>query len=97
MTDRDKAIEVVAEAIWQAQSIRATDKPRREDWAVQSEKTKDEWRFLAHASLTAYESHLRAKGLAVVPVGTVDTLDDHIVALLRILEDAPYSGKADAL
>jgi predicted Fe-Mo cluster-binding NifX family protein len=38
---------------------------------------------------------LQAKGLAVVPVETAETLSEHIGALLRILEDSPPQSDAD--
>ena len=40
-------------------------------------------------------SALHAKGLAVVPVETAETLSEHIGALLRILEDSPPQSDAD--
>ena len=43
-------LERVAEELWQAESVRATDCPRRTAWSEESEKTREKWRFMARAA-----------------------------------------------
>ena len=49
----DEQIEVVAEALWQAESIRASDRPRLEDWADAGDDVHKKWRFMARAALAS--------------------------------------------
>ena len=51
----DEQIEAVAEALWQAESIRASDRPRLEDWADAGDDVHKKWRFMARAALEAAE------------------------------------------
>lgn len=47
------ATELIAEALWQAESKRASGAPRRETWKDQDESTKAKWCFMAAAALDA--------------------------------------------
>jgi hypothetical protein len=77
---RDQIIEVMADAIHDASN--------ESDW-ISAETA-------ASVALTAYESHLSAEGMAVVPVEKVEALDEHIGALLRIFEATQVQNEADA-
>jgi hypothetical protein len=46
-------VEKVARALWNAESVRATDRPRRVEWAEESEKTQENWRHMARAAIEA--------------------------------------------
>lgn len=46
-------VERVARALWNAESVRATDRPRRSEWADESEKTQESWRYMARAAIEA--------------------------------------------
>lgn len=48
-----KAVDIAAEALWQADSIRAADRLRSEEWVDQDDKLKDKWRMLARYALNA--------------------------------------------
>lgn len=61
-------------------------------WDATDSATNAECRRAASAALTALE----ASGMAVVPRKQVETLDEHIGALLRIFEASPVPSEADA-
>ena len=52
----EKIVEAVAESLWQAESRRAADRARLTSWPEESEKTREGWRFLARAAITAYQA-----------------------------------------
>lgn len=52
-TASEQDVERVAEALWQAESLRASDKPRRIAWSEEAEKTRELWRFMARAATAA--------------------------------------------
>lgn len=56
MTHNEKIVEAVAESLWQAESQRAADRARLTPWSEESEKTREGWRFLARAAITAYQA-----------------------------------------
>ena len=41
------ALEKAAEALWQAESLRAAGRPRLTEWRDESENTRQKWRFMA--------------------------------------------------
>jgi len=41
------ALEAAAEALWQAESLRAAGFPRRTEWHEEDEHTRQKWRFMA--------------------------------------------------
>lgn len=85
MSDRDKIIEAMARAIYE------TPDDYKTPWSEIVERypaTYRDCRMQAEAALAA----LHASGL---PVETVETLSEHIGALLRILEDSPPQNDAD--
>lgn len=45
--------ERIAEALWQAESIRCLGKPRLSIWAEESADTHEKWRFMALAAMKA--------------------------------------------
>ena len=48
MTDPIRAaLEKAAEALWQAESLRAAGRPRLTEWRDESEDTRQKWRFMA--------------------------------------------------
>lgn len=79
MTEIDeKALEAVAEALWQADSERAAGRRRLSAWTDEGPKTQSEWRFNARAAISAYEA---AKGdgwldTPAPPVGSGGRLAD---------------------
>lgn len=54
MTD-DARVERVAEALWQAESVRARGGPRLVAWTDESNHTREQWRFMARAAIAAAE------------------------------------------
>ena len=65
MTPRWELINAGAEAGWQDEAMRATGKPRFEEWREQSDATREKWRGTAEAILLRFEAH--AGGCVVVP------------------------------
>ena len=63
-SSRSKTIEVMARAMQEKPTSWVTPTP----WGMLCETVRVEWRKKAEAALTAYESHLQAEGMAVVPV-----------------------------
>lgn len=51
-------IETLAERLWQAESLRATDKPRRIPWSEVGEKEKEHWRVYARVSVSTLAEYL---------------------------------------
>ena len=48
MTDPIRAaLDKAAEALWQAESLRAAGRPRLTEWRDESEDTRQKWRFMA--------------------------------------------------
>jgi hypothetical protein len=48
MTDFIRAaLDKAAEALWQAESLRAAGRPRLTEWRDESEDTRQKWRFMA--------------------------------------------------
>ena len=48
MTDPIRpALDKAAEALWQAESLRAAGFPRRTEWHEEDEHTRQKWRFMA--------------------------------------------------
>lgn len=68
-----KALEAAAEALWQADSERAAGRRRLTTWTDESEATRDQWRFMARAAITAYEA-AKPSGWVSVPVEPSDAL-----------------------
>jgi hypothetical protein len=79
-----KALEAMAEAMWQAESIRARGVGRKIPWGEVAEKTKDQWIDIAQAALTAYHKHLAEAGLVIVPA--------EVVALLKRYRNETPAG-----
>jgi len=52
----EKALEIVAESLWQADSERAAGRRRMTEWADESDSTHEAWRFMARAAILAYEA-----------------------------------------
>jgi hypothetical protein len=57
-----EAVEAVAEALWQAESLRAADRRRGTRWADEGKDTRDKWRFMARAALGAAPKDWRLIG-----------------------------------
>jgi hypothetical protein len=48
MTDPIRtALDKAAEALWQAESLRAAGRPRLTEWRDESDDTRQKWRFMA--------------------------------------------------
>lgn len=95
MSDRDKIIEVLARALVRRRiefNHMDETKGRDPDWLQRAEDSTWEY-FKTDAEVVC--AALDATNLAVVPVETVETLSEHIGALLRILEDSPPQNDAD--
>jgi hypothetical protein len=60
------ALEVMAEALWQAESIRAASRPRLALWAEQSEDTRRKWRFMAGRAAPAFLRQIDSITLAQI-------------------------------
>jgi hypothetical protein len=69
------ALEKAAEALWQAESLRAAGRPRLTEWRDESEDTRQKWRFMAAHGNAAF---LRARL----------TTDPTFLAQLHALADA---------
>ena len=52
----DPQIEAAAEALWQAECMRAASKPRNITWEDAGSKVHETWRFMARAALEAAEA-----------------------------------------
>ncbi len=57
----DDLVEVVAEAIWEAEFQRATGRHRLVPWAEINPDDRERYRFLARAAIAACEATLRAE------------------------------------
>jgi hypothetical protein len=89
-----KALEAMAEAMWQAESIRARGVGRKIPWGEVAEKTKDQWSDFAQSALTAYHKHLAEAGLVIVPMEPTDVMVKAGVDLaFRIRLSPEYSWK----
>jgi hypothetical protein len=76
MTDPIRAgLEKAAEALWQAESLRAAGRPRLTEWRDESEDTRQKWRFMA--------AHGNAAFLRALP-----TTDPTFFAQLHTLAEA---------
>jgi hypothetical protein len=75
------ALDKAAEALWQAESLRAAGVQRRTEWHEEGEHTRQKWRFMA--------AHGNAAFLRALPDGAVLTL-------LSKAPD-PYYGWRDTL
>jgi hypothetical protein len=65
MTDPIRAaLEKAAEALWQAESLRAAGVQRRTEWHEEGEHTRQKWRFMA--------AHGNAAFLRALPEGYVE-------------------------
>ncbi len=58
------ALDKAAEALWQAESLRAAGFPRRTEWHEEDEHTRQKWRFMA--------AHGNAAFLRALPEGYVE-------------------------
>lgn len=70
----------LAEALWQAESMRAAGEPRRVPWAGESEDTHQKWEFMARAALKGIgeptEEMVQAAEWAVGDAGLLDFDED---------------------
>jgi hypothetical protein len=83
MTDTIRAaLEKAAEALWQAESLRAAGVPRRAEWHDEGEHTRQKWRFMA--------AHGNAAFLRALP-----TTDPTFFAQLHALADAVLAAAKD--
>ena len=53
------ALEKTAEALWQAESLRAAGRPRLTEWRDESEDTRQKWRFMAAHGNAAFHRALK--------------------------------------
>jgi hypothetical protein len=82
MTDPIRAaLDKAAEALWQAESLRAAGRPRLTEWRDESEDTRQKWRFMA--------AHGNAAFLRALPDGSM------IVAIAR--SSSPNNRWQDAM
>ena len=72
MSPREELIDAGAEAGWQDEAMRATGKPRFEEWREQSDATREKWRGAAEAILLCFEAH--AGGIFLVPKRPTGTM-----------------------
>ncbi len=75
------ALDKAAEALWQAESLRAAGRPRLTKWRDESEDTRQKWRFMAAYGNAAF--------LRALP-------DAHLMQLLAA-DDNPNNGWRDTL
>lgn len=52
--------ETLAEALWQAESVRASGRRRLTTWAEEGEDTREKWRFMADAALAVVQVEMEA-------------------------------------
>ena len=96
MTDPIRAaLDKAAEALWQAESLRAAGRPRLTDWHDESADTRQKWRFMAAhgnaAFLRALPASLSKDGAAwwySIPA-EMETHDWLAAAVLVAAKDQP--------
>lgn len=93
-SSRSKTLEVMARAI----SIDLGEDPDALDVLIHDRPgTRPHWEgyeSAAQAALTAYESHLQAEGMAVVPVATLEYCEQEMAVWARVLPH-PQAGNSD--
>lgn len=85
-------VEAGAEALWQAESLRAAGRPRLIAWPDVDERTKEGWRFMCRAALSALPAAVQAvacgEAVAVPRNGTEEAREE----IARILEAVAKDG-----
>jgi hypothetical protein len=84
MTDPIRtALEKSAEALWEAESLRAAGVQRRTEWHEEGEDTRQKWRFMAAHGNAAFLRALNESGTTAIAEGNLPWLADFVLAAAR--------------